>query len=125
MENIIFNKDQEMESSSYKDYSQEDLFLVPEPKRSNDQHNSSDLFGRKKKDKSKKQIEAEEREKMRYLPSKNNIMITITLNYYSRVLVSNFTEEQLDRYEMFRRSVFPKAAIKRVSIWLMYIISTL
>lgn len=65
MENI-FNKDQECESSSYKDYTQEDLFLAPEPKRSNDQHNSSDLFGKKKKDKSKKQIEAEEREKMRY-----------------------------------------------------------
>ncbi|XP_025411665.1 transcription initiation factor TFIID subunit 11 [Sipha flava] len=95
MENIIFNKDQECESSSYKDFTQEDLFLAPEPKRSIDQHNSLDPFGKKKKDKSKKQIEAEEREKM-------------------RVLVSNFTEEQLDRYEMFRRSVFPKAAIKRI-----------
>ncbi len=31
-----------------------------------------------------------------------------------RVLVSNFTEGQLDRYEMFRRAAFPKAAIKRV-----------
>jgi len=74
MESIIFNKDQEMESSSYKDYSQ-DLFLAPEPKRTNDQHNSTDPFGKKKKDKSKKQIEAEEREKMRYLLSNNNIMI--------------------------------------------------
>ncbi|KAJ8684846.1 hypothetical protein QAD02_020639 [Eretmocerus hayati] len=31
-----------------------------------------------------------------------------------QVLVSNFTEDQLDRYEMFRRAAFPKAAIKRI-----------
>lgn len=67
MENIIFNKDQEFESPNYKDFTQEDLFLAPEPKRSNEQHHSSssEPFGKKKKDKSKKQIEAEEREKMR------------------------------------------------------------
>ncbi|XP_017781099.1 PREDICTED: transcription initiation factor TFIID subunit 11 isoform X1 [Nicrophorus vespilloides] len=51
----------------------------------------------KKKDtRTKKEIEEEEREKMH------------------RVLVSNFTEEQLDRYEMYRRAAFPKAAIKRL-----------
>lgn len=64
MENIIFNKEQECENSSFKDYSQ-DLFLAPEPKRSTGQNHTSGPFGKKKKDKSKKQIEAEEREKMR------------------------------------------------------------
>lgn len=53
-------------------------------------------LGSKDPSKSKQQLEEEEREKM-------------------QVLVSNFSEEQLNRYEMFRRSAFPKAAVKRVS----------
>ncbi|XP_050575532.1 transcription initiation factor TFIID subunit 11 [Bombus affinis] len=50
---------------------------------------------RESKEKSKKELEEEERERM-------------------QVLVSNFTEDQLDRYEMYRRAAFPKAAIKRI-----------
>ncbi|XP_011298674.1 transcription initiation factor TFIID subunit 11 [Fopius arisanus] len=50
---------------------------------------------RESKEKNKKELEEEEREKM-------------------QVLVSNFTEDQLDRYEMYRRAAFPKAAIKRI-----------
>ncbi|XP_055533181.1 transcription initiation factor TFIID subunit 11 [Wyeomyia smithii] len=50
---------------------------------------------KRKEMKSKKIMEEEELEKM-------------------QVLVSNFTEEQLDRYEMYRRAAFPKAAVKRL-----------
>ncbi|KAF5278998.1 hypothetical protein FQA39_LY05676 [Lamprigera yunnana] len=64
--------------------------ILPEVSQSG--HIQSDM---RKKEKTKKEVEEEEREKM-------------------QVLVSNFTEEQLDRYEMYRRSAFPKAAIKRL-----------
>ncbi|XP_045775233.1 transcription initiation factor TFIID subunit 11 [Maniola jurtina] len=50
---------------------------------------------RERERKTKKEMEEEEREKM-------------------QVLVSNFTEEQLNRYEMYRRAAFPKAAVKRL-----------
>ncbi|XP_028159982.1 transcription initiation factor TFIID subunit 11 [Ostrinia furnacalis] len=53
------------------------------------------LSEKEREKKSKKELEEEEREKM-------------------QVLVSNFTEEQLDRYEMYRRAAFPKAAVKRL-----------
>jgi len=45
--------------------------------------------------KNRKEVEEERREKM-------------------QVLVSTFTESQLDRYEMYRRAAFPKAAVKRI-----------
>ncbi|XP_055855091.1 transcription initiation factor TFIID subunit 11 [Episyrphus balteatus] len=56
---------------------------------------SDEQENNKKLAKTKKELEEEEREKM-------------------QVLVSNFTEDQLDRYEMYRRAAFPKAAVKRL-----------
>ncbi|KAL4718297.1 hypothetical protein ACJJTC_000129, partial [Scirpophaga incertulas] len=61
-----------------------------------DTQSADDLLSEKEREKkSKKELEEEEREKM-------------------RVLVSNFTEEQLDRYEMYRRAAFHKGAVKRL-----------
>eukprot|EP00088_Acartia_fossae_P039839 TRINITY_DN41469_c0_g1_i1.p1 TRINITY_DN41469_c0_g1~~TRINITY_DN41469_c0_g1_i1.p1 ORF type:complete len:210 (+),score=42.64 TRINITY_DN41469_c0_g1_i1:54-683(+) len=51
--------------------------------------------GQAAQEKKKKEVEKEEREKMKFL-------------------VSNFSEDQLDRYAMYRRAAFPKATIKRL-----------
>jgi len=51
--------------------------------------------GKDEKDKQKREMEEEERERMQFL-------------------VSNFTEDQLDRYAMYRRASFPKATIRRI-----------
>merc|ERR1711860_303199 len=70
-----------------------ELLSMPETSSSKTSAEGSSLSDKTKK--SKEEAEIEEREKM-------------------QVLVSNFTEEQLDRYEMYRRAAFPKAAIKRI-----------
>ena len=31
-----------------------------------------------------------------------------------QLLVSNFTEDQLDRYAMYRRAAFPKTTVKKI-----------
>lgn len=69
-------------------YDNDDLMLPSHPPKLERERRES-------KEKNKKEMEEEEREKM-------------------QVLVSNFTEDQLDRYEMYRRAAFPKAAIKRI-----------
>lgn len=101
MKNDLDSKDEDKEDDKDEDKEEE----------KDDDHITEDLFGneivlphanpisikdrRESKEKSKKELEEEEREKM-------------------QVLVSNFTEDQLDRYEMYRRAAFPKAAIKRI-----------
>ena len=72
-----------------------DLLSMPSESASQEVATPSTSGDAEKPKKSKEEIEAEEREKM-------------------QVLVSHFTEDQLDRYEMYRRAAFPKAAIKRI-----------
>lgn len=84
-------KDDDVKDEPYVDVCFDDDMMLPEipalP--------MSKSYKKVKDTRTKKEIEEEEREKM-------------------QVLVSNFTEEQLDRYEMYRRAAFPKAAIKRL-----------
>ncbi|KAF3697127.1 Transcription initiation factor TFIID subunit 11 [Channa argus] len=52
-------------------------------------------------------VEAEKKKEKRHKVDEDEIQ-------KMQVLVSSFSEEQLNRYEMYRRSAFPKAAIKRL-----------
>ncbi|XP_041981933.1 transcription initiation factor TFIID subunit 11 [Aricia agestis] len=79
-----------------------DTFVLPtigqtqnDTMQGDDYQTAEEINEKEREKKSKKELEEEEREKM-------------------QVLVSNFTEEQLDRYEMYRRAAFPKAAVKRL-----------
>ncbi|XP_075051858.1 transcription initiation factor TFIID subunit 11 [Mixophyes fleayi] len=63
---------------------------------------SSDLLGAKKV-----KIEVKERREKKQKVDEDEIQ-------KMQILVSSFSEEQLNRYEMYRRSAFPKAAIKRL-----------
>lgn len=88
-------KPQVSQDSSNNDITDDYLQTMPSDETKNvDSEEQRDLQQQQQL-RSKKEIEEEEREKM-------------------QVLVSNFSEEQLNRYEMFRRSAFPKAAIKRL-----------
>ncbi|XP_020855320.1 transcription initiation factor TFIID subunit 11 isoform X4 [Phascolarctos cinereus] len=73
----------------------------------------SDLTGTGRKDSSllppsakKMKIETKERKEKNHKVDEDEIQ-------KMQILVSSFSEEQLNRYEMYRRSAFPKAAIKR------------
>ncbi|XP_020855319.1 transcription initiation factor TFIID subunit 11 isoform X3 [Phascolarctos cinereus] len=74
----------------------------------------SDLTGTGRKDSSllppsakKMKIETKERKEKNHKVDEDEIQ-------KMQILVSSFSEEQLNRYEMYRRSAFPKAAIKRL-----------
>ncbi|KAL7303624.1 hypothetical protein TKK_0003771 [Trichogramma kaykai] len=108
MESTEDKKDDEKEEEKLKSDNFDDEIMIPHQKKSQDESEEiaaaslpdpppKRLLERREslEKKNKRELEEEEREKM-------------------QVLVSNFTEDQLDRYEMFRRSAFPKAAIKRI-----------
>lgn len=105
--NTTIIDDSQLETSVHYDVSEQniDSDMVPniselsqnESSNNNEYQTTEEMLmsEREREKKTKKELEEEEREKM-------------------QVLVSNFTEEQLDRYEMYRRAAFPKAAVKRL-----------
>ncbi|XP_001378207.1 transcription initiation factor TFIID subunit 11 [Monodelphis domestica] len=75
---------------------------------------ASDLTGTGREDSSllppsakKMKIETKERKEKKHKVDEDEIQ-------KMQILVSSFSEEQLNRYEMYRRSAFPKAAVKRL-----------
>ncbi|XP_056650183.1 transcription initiation factor TFIID subunit 11-like [Monodelphis domestica] len=75
---------------------------------------ASDFIGNGREDSSllplaakKMKIETKERKEKKHKVDEDEIE-------RMQILVSSFSEEQLNRYEMYRRSAFPKATIKRL-----------
>lgn len=73
---------------------------------------SSSAQKRKKVEKEMSKEEKDGEEGTSHSKAKKNLQEEERLRM--QVLVSNFTEEQLNRYEMYRRATFPKASIKRL-----------
>ena len=91
----------------------------PKPSTSQTDMSSKEALKRKKLE----QIE-EESKKMQFVSvsySKFNFNQLLYLAYKNRVLMANFSEEQLNRYEMFRRSAFQKSTVKKVKITILLI----
>lgn len=64
---------------------------------SNQMASEADIDEKRREEKKKRKNEMDEKERQKL-----------------QVLVSSFTEDQLNRYEMYRRASFPRAAIKRI-----------
>jgi len=80
---------------------------------------SSSSSGEKKRKLEISEEEVKQEGKKQHKQQEDRMKMQILVSNFSeeqlnRVLVSNFSEEQLNRYEMFRRATFPKAAIKRL-----------
>jgi len=92
--------------------SDEETNVKPEPSESDPQPSTSSGAAGTSSDSSKPSsekiaVDGEQQRKDRQLKKEEE-------RKRMQILVSNFSEEQLNRYEMYRRACFPKASIKRL-----------